>query len=165
MTGDGTDGASPPPGPDQERRDPDADAAPPPDGPASARPAVATLTCVTFDCADPGPLARFWGEALGWDVHVAEDGSGAICGSSRGGPYLEFVRVPEPKQVKNRLHLGCSARSLDELGPLIDRLVSLGATIAWEEEFPAEVAQGYRNVVLRDPEGNELCLGGGSLPA
>ncbi|MDY7102521.1 MAG: VOC family protein [Actinomycetota bacterium] len=52
----------------------------------------------------------------------------------------------------------------DELGPLIDRLVSLGATIVWEEEVPPDVAQAYRNVVLRDPEGNELCLGGGRMP-
>jgi hypothetical protein len=41
-------------------------------------------------------------------------------------------------------------------GPL-----ALGASIAWEEDFPPEVAGTYRNVVLRDPEGNEFCLGAG----
>ena len=40
----------------------------------------------------------------------------------------------------------------------VDRLVAMGAAIAWEEDFPAEL--GYRNVVLRDPEGNEFCVGG-----
>jgi hypothetical protein len=126
---------------------------------------VAALTCVTFDCADPSAVATFWSAALGWDrVRIAPDGTGAICSPPDGGPYLEFVRVPEPKRTKNRLHLGCSAASLDELQPLIDRLLSLGATIAWEEELPPEVAAGYRNVILRDPEGNELCLGGGSFP-
>jgi hypothetical protein len=74
------------------------------------------LTCVTVDCADPAVLAMFWNEALGWGgVAVAEDGSGAICGRRGGGAYLEFMRVPEGKVVKNRLHLGCSAGSLEEL--------------------------------------------------
>ena len=43
------------------------------------------------------------------------------------------------------------------------RLQALGASIAWEEEFPPDIAARYRNVVLRDVEGNEFCLGGGSL--
>ena len=39
----------------------------------------------------------------------------------------------------------------------IARLIELGASVAWEEEFA--VGWPYRNVVLRDPEGNEFCLG------
>jgi hypothetical protein len=118
--------------------------------------------CVTVDCADPARVAEFWNEALAWGgVAVAADGSGAICGPAQGGTYLEFIRVPEPKTVKNRLHLGCTAGSLADLDREIDRLTGLGATIAWEEEFPPEVADRYRNVILRDPEGNEFCLSGG----
>ena len=49
--------------------------------------------------------------------------------------------------------------ALDRLDEEIERLQGLGATIAWEEEFPPDVAANYRNVVLRDPEGNEFCLG------
>lgn len=124
------------------------------------------ITCVTVDCTDPAAVAGFWNEALGWGgVAVAEDGSGAICGPPEGGTYLEFVKVPEGKVVKNRLHLGCSAGSLQELGAEIKRLQELGATVAWGEEFPPEVAARYRNVVLRDVEGNEFCLGGGSIPS
>jgi hypothetical protein len=41
-------------------------------------------------------------------------------------------------------------------------LQRLGATLAWEEEFPPEVAKRYRNVVMRDVEGNEFCLSGGA---
>lgn len=96
---------------------------------------------------------------------MATDGSGAVCGPAGGGLYLEMIRVPEDKIVKNRVHLGCTAGSLDELDAEIERLLTLGATIAWEEEFPPEVAAVYRNVVLRDPEGNELCLSGGAHPA
>ena len=86
-----------------------------------------------------------------------------MCGPPAGGVYLEFVRVPEGKVVKNRVHLGCSVPTITDLDPEIARLVALGATIGWEEDFPPAVAASYRNVVLRDVEGNEFCLGGGSL--
>lgn len=123
------------------------------------------IDCVTIDCADAGRVARFWNEALGWGG-VAEhpDGYGALCGPPTGGLYLEFVHVPEGKVVKNRVHLGCSVERLDALDAEIARLQELGATVAWEEEFPPEVAAQYRNLVLRDVEGNEFCLSGGTLP-
>ncbi len=122
------------------------------------------ITCVTVDCTSPDVVAHFWNEALRWGgVAVSDDGSGAICGPPEGGIYLEFIRVPEGKVVNNRLHLGCSVETLEKLDAEIDRLTDLGATIAWEEEFPPEVASRYRNVVLRDVEGNEFCLGGGKL--
>ena len=115
---------------------------------------------MTIDCRDPERVATFWNEALHWGgVAAAPDGSGAMCGPAGGGMYLEFVRVPEQKVVKNRVHLGCDGGALGELDAEIERLVALGASLAWEEEFPPEVAASYRNVVLRDPEGNELCLG------
>jgi hypothetical protein len=125
--------------------------------------AVVDIICVTLDCADPARVAEFWNAALGWGgVATAPDGSGAICGPPSGGSYLECIRVPEPKTVKNRMHLGCSAGALDALDAEIARLEALGASVAWEEEFPPAVAARYRNVVLRDPEGNEFCLSGGT---
>jgi hypothetical protein len=66
--------------------------------------------------------------------------------------------------VKNRVHLGCTAGSLRELDAELARLQGLGATVAWEEEFAPEISRGYRNVILRDVEGNEFCLSGGELP-
>lgn len=67
------------------------------------------------------------------------------------------------KTVKNRVHLGCSAGPLEALEAEVARLHTLGASTAWEEGFPPDVAAVYRNVVLRDVEGNEFCLSGGSL--
>jgi hypothetical protein len=123
------------------------------------------ITCVTIDCHNPADVAKFWNEALHWGgVGVAADGSSAVCGPALGGTYLEFVRVPEDKTVKNRVHLGCDAGQLDHLDDEIQRLLALGASVAWEEEFPAAVGTHYRNVVLRDPEGNEFCLGAGTMP-
>ena len=123
------------------------------------------ITCVTVDCADPERVATFWNAALGWGgVAAAADGSGALCGPPAGGSYLEFVRVPEGKVAKNRVHMGCSAGSLESLDAELARLQALGASIAWEEEFPPEIAAVYRNVVLRDVEDNEFCLSGGALP-
>jgi hypothetical protein len=122
------------------------------------------ITCVTVDCADAAAVANFWNDALHWGgVAVSPDGSGAICGSPAGGIYLEFVRVPEAKRVKNRVHLGCTAGSLADLDAELTRLQALGATIAWEETFPPEIAERYRNLVLRDVEGNEFCCSGGEF--
>jgi hypothetical protein len=123
--------------------------------------------CVTVDCADPEAVARFWNEALNWGgVSLSPDGQGAICGPPNGtGLYLEFVKVPEAKAGKNRLHLGCHVPTLEELDGEITRLEALGATVAWEEEFPPAVATNYRNVILRDVEGNEFCLGAGKFGA
>ena len=107
------------------------------------------ISCVTFDCADPARMVAFWSTALGYEPQ------GHCCYPPDGvGPYLEFVPVPEGKTVKNRVHLGFNAADLDAE---ISRLVELGATVAWEEDFPD--AWHQRNVILRDPEGNELCLG------
>lgn len=107
------------------------------------------VTTVTIDCADPGRMTAFWSQALGYEVR------GQSCYPPDGiGPSLEFIVVPEGKTVKNRVHLGFDTTDLDAE---IARLTELGATIAWEEDFPPELR--YRNVVLLDPEGNEFCLG------
>jgi predicted enzyme related to lactoylglutathione lyase len=106
------------------------------------------VSCVTFDCGDPDRVAVFWAAALGWEKH------GHRVEPPDGGTYLEFVSVPERKTVKNRLHLGINSKDLDAE---IERLVGIGASVAWEEEFPTDWP--YRNVVLRDVEGNEFCLG------
>jgi predicted enzyme related to lactoylglutathione lyase len=109
-----------------------------------------TVGGVTIDSAEPEKLAAWWAEALGWRL------DGRCCRSPSGGlQRLEFMPVPEPKHVKNRVHIDFGA---EDVQAAVDRLVAMGATIAWEEDFPREL--GYRNVVLRDPEGNEFCVGG-----
>lgn len=123
------------------------------------------VVCVTIDARDPAALAEFWNAALGWGgVAAADGGGGAVCGPPDGGVYLEFVRVPEPKSLKNRVHLGCHAGPIEAFQAEYERLVALGATLAWREEFGADVDPHYRNWVLYDPEGNEFCLGGGAWP-
>ncbi len=118
--------------------------------------------CITIECLDPESLASFWDRAIGGlGVEPGGDGASAICRPADGVPYLEFVRVPEAEAGKNRLHLGCSAGALRDLDAEVARLVGIGASVAWEEEFPPDVASRYRNLVLRDPEGNEFCLGAG----
>jgi ribosomal protein S18 acetylase RimI-like enzyme len=122
------------------------------------------LICITVDCADPAAVATFWSDALGWSRPEVHDGGvGAVSRPPSGAGYLEFIRVPEGKAVKNRVHLGCSAGRLDQLDAELGRLQALGATIAWEEGFPPDVAAVYRNVVLRDIEGNEFCRGAGNM--
>jgi catechol 2,3-dioxygenase-like lactoylglutathione lyase family enzyme len=130
------------------------------------------IVCVTVDCRDARAVAAFWSEALGWGgvEGGSSEGEGdvegiVVCRPPGGGTYLEFVPVPEGKVVKNRVHLGCTAGALDALDAEIERLLALGATVAWEEAFTPEVAARYRNVVLRDPEGNEFCLSGGTYPS
>jgi hypothetical protein len=107
---------------------------------------------VTFDCADPRALARFWGQVTGWPV-IEEPAPGyeesAVGGAGEGRPRLYFVKVPEGKIVKNRLHLDIipTDRTQDEE---ITRLTGLGATVVSDRrpEF------GW--VILADPEGNEF---------
>ncbi|HVT69965.1 MAG TPA: VOC family protein, partial [Trebonia sp.] len=72
------------------------------------------FTELAIDCADPARLARFWCAVLGYEVQE-EDGDLVMIGSplvpegrTRPGPVpptLTFVRVPEGKTVKNRLHI------------------------------------------------------------
>lgn len=115
------------------------------------------VTCVTIDCRDPVKLAAFWAEALRWEQAPNEwDGSlNLVRPPHDGWPYLEFIEVPEPKTVKNRMHLGLHA---GDLAAEIARLESLGASCLWEELFGEGVP--FRNVVMCDPEGNEFCLSG-----
>jgi predicted enzyme related to lactoylglutathione lyase len=109
---------------------------------------------ITFDCADPRALARFWGQVTGWPV-VEEPQPGsedsAVGNPGEGHPRLYFVRVPEDKTIKNRMHLDVmpADRTQDEE---IARLTGLGATIVSDRRPEL----GW--VILADPEGNEFCV-------
>ncbi|NNN29983.1 VOC family protein [Streptomyces sp. S3(2020)] len=135
---------------------------------------------VTFDCAEPERVARFWCEVLGYEVPAPPEGfatweafdrslpaerQGAsfACGDPTGvGPRLYFQRVPEGKVVKNRVHLDVRAGTglvgeerLATLEAECTRLVALGAT-----RVQLLRADGVNEscIVMQDVEGNEFCL-------
>jgi catechol 2,3-dioxygenase-like lactoylglutathione lyase family enzyme len=102
-----------------------------------------------IDCDDPDLLARFWCDVLGYRVVFRSDSMVAIAASQDSHPGLGFVRVDEPKTGKNRLHLDLLP---DDQETEVRRLLALGAS-------RADIGQdGVPWVVLRDPEGNELCV-------
>ncbi|MBC9715194.1 VOC family protein [Streptomyces sp. TRM66268-LWL] len=144
---------------------------------------MATKWSLTIDCAYPGKLAAFWALALGyaekpapagfgsweeWFSHheVPEDewDDGAYLSDPDGaGPALSFLKVPEPKMVKNRLHIDVQVGGGREtpwevrwprVVEAVERLTAAGATVVREDEL-----QGRPDhVVMADPEGNEFCL-------
>jgi catechol 2,3-dioxygenase-like lactoylglutathione lyase family enzyme len=116
------------------------------------------LVHLVIDANDPAKLARFWAGALGWEIE--DEGSGEVDVSPAGYHYpdpvalsLVFVPVPEPKTVKDRIHLDLASRTAEHQAEVVARLRDLGAT-------PIDVGQGddVPWVVLADPEGNELCV-------
>jgi catechol 2,3-dioxygenase-like lactoylglutathione lyase family enzyme len=103
---------------------------------------------VTWDCGDALACARFWATALGSDVDEESTPDRAFVEAPGwGGPNMWFVRVPEGKTAKNRLHV--DLRPLETLEQEVARLAAAGATI--HERFDS-------HVVMRDPEGNEFCV-------
>jgi predicted enzyme related to lactoylglutathione lyase len=110
---------------------------------------------ITFDCAQPYELARFWTEVVGWPIHPenvpADDEVGLL--PPDGHSELLFIRVPEGKQVKNRLHLDLQPKDRTRDAE-VERLVALGARRVDDRRTP----DGKGWVVLADPEGNEFCV-------
>lgn len=138
---------------------------------------------ITFDCADPGALAAFWAQALGYRLQEPPPGfdswgqaleafgvpperrndASAVVDPDGVGPRVFFQRVPEGKQVKNRVHLDVraapGATGADRMALLeaeAERLVGLGATRLRRHDPAAPLEAGH--LVMADPEGNEFCL-------
>jgi catechol 2,3-dioxygenase-like lactoylglutathione lyase family enzyme len=107
------------------------------------------------DSSDPSALARFWEEALGWR-RTHEEPDEVVLEPPPGSPEegvaadLLFLRVPEAKAGKNRLHIDLRP---DDQAAEVARLEQLGA-------HRVDVGQGDEVtwVVLADPEGNEFCV-------
>ncbi|GAB2981307.1 MAG TPA: VOC family protein [Actinotalea caeni] len=121
---------------------------------------------VVVDTPDPRALARWWAEAIDWRIVFESDDEVALVpGYVRGEedvramdwermpPGLVFVRVPEPKTAKNRLHIDLAPHTSQDREAEIARLEALGAT-------RVDVGQGPDAswTVLADPEGNEFCV-------
>jgi hypothetical protein len=106
------------------------------------------IKTVTWDCADALRVARFWAATLGTDVDEESSPDRAFVEAPGwGGPNMWFVRVPEAKIAKNRVHFDLRAP-----GPVADevaRLTALGATV---------LDRGQDLTVMADPEGNEFCV-------
>ena len=112
----------------------------------------AVLREINIDCNEPDKVAAFWADVFGWKV---QDNGEVLWMSASGEPFpdllLIFVKVPEKKSVKNRIHLDVSPVGCDR-DDEVARLIALGAQ-------PVDVGQGEQPwVVLADPEGNEFCV-------
>ncbi|MEU1508398.1 VOC family protein [Kitasatospora sp. NPDC005748] len=108
---------------------------------------------VTIDCADPYRLGEFWAKVL--DAKLADDdfpGDPEALLETPGAVLL-FIRVPDGKTVKNRVHLDLQPqdRSRDEE---VERLLELGATVHDDQRRP----DGTGWVTMADIEGNEFCV-------
>ena len=115
---------------------------------------TAVVRHVTFDVAppyEPYELARFWSEVtgapLGGDARPGDD----EC-LVAGTPGLLFVRVPEAKTVKNRVHLDLQPDTSRD--GEVQRLEALGAKVVDDQRNP----DGTGWVVMTDPAGNEFCV-------
>jgi catechol 2,3-dioxygenase-like lactoylglutathione lyase family enzyme len=121
-------------------------------GPGHDRRVTIRIQCLCVDAADPARIASFWEAALGWRRTFERDDEVVLEppeGSPEDGvaPDLLFLRVPEGKGVKNRLHLDLRP---DDQAAEVARLEALGAR-------RVSVGQGAVNwVVMADPEGNEF---------
>jgi len=114
------------------------------------------IQCLCIDTTDPLRLATFWQAVLGWRLAAGPGNNEVVLEPPEGSPEDEvapdllFLRVPEEKAGKNRLHL--DLRPLDQAAE-VARLEGLGAR-------RADVGQGPEVtwVVLTDPDGNEFCV-------
>lgn len=121
------------------------------------------IASVTFDCADALKVGRFWSAALGRPLDPVATSDFATIGFAgrrdtvgwapvepEKDPTWMFVKVPEPKTAKNRIHLDVMATDPQAE---VARLMELGATrVSDMDEY------GYTWTVMADPEGNEFCV-------
>ncbi|MGC5039071.1 VOC family protein [Streptomyces sp. DT190] len=114
---------------------------------------VSVVQNIAIDCADAYGLALFWSRVTGRPLHP-EDAPGAreTQVMPADGPALYFNQVPEPKTIKNRVHICLRPEtSRDEE---VARLLELGAVLVADRRNP----DGSGWAVLADPEGNEFCV-------
>ncbi|UED84978.1 VOC family protein [Streptomyces profundus] len=115
---------------------------------------------ITFDCApphEPYALAEFWSGVLGHPVdQIDEPGDDEVAlAVPAGQPTLLFVRVPEGKSLKNRVHLDLEPEVSRDAE--VERVLALGATLVDDRRKP----NGRGWAVLADPAGNEFCVEAG----
>ena len=107
---------------------------------------------VVIDCAEHGAVVDFWQAALDYERQEVNEQYVALAPQEReiGRVPILFQKVPEPKRVKNRVHLDFRS---EDMAAEVDRLLGLGAT------FIAQRSLGQLTwTVMADPEGNEFCV-------
>ncbi len=111
---------------------------------------------ITFDALEPYEVAAFWSAVTGFPIHP-DDAEGddeiLLDPGQPGVPGLLFVRVPDGKTVKNRVHLDIQPQD-GTREETVERLIGLGARLV--DDRRREDGTGW--AVLADPEGNELCI-------
>jgi predicted enzyme related to lactoylglutathione lyase len=106
------------------------------------------IKAVTFDARDALALATFWAAAFGSDVDEESTADKAFVEAAGwGGPNIWFIRVPEPKTAKNRMHF--DLRAPGSVQDEVARLEALGARV---------VEHHHHWTQMQDPEGNEFCV-------
>lgn len=108
---------------------------------------------ICLDCRDAYALAEFWSEVLRQPMDPEDTPGATETGFELPtGQGMLFLEVPEPKAVKNRMHVCLQPEGArdDEVG----RVLGIGATMFDDQRKP----DGTGWVVLADPEGNEFCV-------
>lgn len=112
---------------------------------------------ITIDCSgDPYDVGRFWSALLGLPL-ADDDKPGdpeALIAGPAGAPGLLFIRVPDRKAVKNRVHLDIQPPAGRTMNEEVERVRSLGGRIIDDRRTPC--GRGW--VVFADPEDNEFCV-------
>jgi hypothetical protein len=96
---------------------------------------------VAIDASDVEVVARFWRDVLGWQELERDEGIISIGPPDGSGPGIDVIRVPEPKSVKNRLHLDLRADGSSTEQEL-ERLLALGARRADVGQAPGRQLDG-----------------------
>lgn len=121
-----------------------------------------TLGC---DATEPQRLAAFWREALGYVTEPGFDDEDnvSLIDPDDNLPAIGFLRVPEAKTAKNRMHIDLRVAAGPDVDPAtreamirakVADVVTLGAVFVREENYGPDLG----HVVMNDPEGNEFCV-------
>jgi|SRR5579871_274795 predicted enzyme related to lactoylglutathione lyase len=115
---------------------------------------TAAVHNITFDAENPYELARFWSAVLGLPLEDRDKPGDDVVSlvPPPGQPGYFFIKVPEGKSAKNRMHLDLTHDTTRD--GEVDRILALGATLVQDHRRPDTTGWAY----LADPEGNEFCV-------
>jgi len=109
------------------------------------------IQCITFDCENPSVPAKFWSQVFGWPI-IIENSEEVVVENPSGTGDLLFMKNPDKRIVKNRIHLDLRP---DDQDLEVSRLESLGAK---RVEIGQSDDPRTTWVVMEDPEGNLFCV-------